>query len=408
MQISVLFFLPLIILVSSEEANLSSQPSFLPYSWFDYPTSGCPSYTCKQLSQTLSNGTCAYYNSISDTFYIQKCPETQFCIPNQNDKNYSCVFQKISQPKSYPGEKCAASSDCDPEYSLGCGENFLCEGIKSNGKCTVSEQCNPGLSCQEISGGFGFCKPLISIGNIGCLSDFDCIYNAGCNKISNTNSNLNICVEYGSLQPGVEISVNSCIRNQNLMCSSGTCSNINGGNQYFCTENLESLNEAPARCYNTNVKDCISKTDPKTSYFIQGSCICGYNEDRFGYCSLNPGDKAYIQFRKIEMKWLSSEEVKNCNTKRRFWPHSEMCANSFWNERDISAMKYYYLSMIEFNQIRDINECALEVFLKEYSKSKENYESYDDAEDFTTCILNCILDFGSPESTAFCMASCLL
>ncbi|CAG9322925.1 unnamed protein product [Blepharisma stoltei] len=268
-------------------------------------------------------------------------------------------------------EKCKIDSQCNPDFSAGCdSKTGTCSPGKSYPNCTYDYECKNGEWCQggEES---GKCVSLLPIGQFGCEYDTSCVYNAGCHVANPENSYLNLCVEYGSIQPGETIKAESCIDNKSRLCSSGYCSIAEDGN-YYCLNELKSLTFTPMRCYNSEAFDfCPSQIDKVTGYYQNGTCLCGLNEEGYGYCSLHHGDPPFIRYRKQLQKWLNSNEVKNCNTGRRF---ALSCAENYWNKDDYAILSYYALYVDYYSDLQGSDKCIWATVYPDYAAAKKEYE----------------------------------
>lgn len=336
---------------------------------------GCASFKCKTSKQEFVSDTCQWLEATTNTYYVLKCADpTLTCQPSGKSLNWTCQMPAVSLKNYYPGEKCEAFTDCDPNFSTDC-VNGICQGTAIDSPCDVSDQCVPGSSCQGQAGSKK-CAALISADQSGCADDFDCVFTAGCDIESNTDNTQNYCRTLSSKIPGDQLASSySCNNNVNYICNSGFCGITNDGNTAYCTVEMVTDGKIPKACTESGSSvACNAVPDTKTGYSYPGKCICSQNGAGDGYCDLNPGDSYILDVKKTALKWLFSEAITNCNTKRRFLPNSLTCAKNNWDKDHYDAYFYYHVRESYYIEAYKSEQCVLDTFFSVYEEAKQNYE----------------------------------
>ncbi|CAG9314693.1 unnamed protein product [Blepharisma stoltei] len=321
---------------------------------------GCEMFNCKLPSQKFGSNTCVYFNQKTNTYYVQPCSGDNYC-PALHNSNSTCQAEQNFTAQGWPGEKCTTASDCNAYAYKGC-VGGICTGAAKGGGCQDSNSCNPGLYCSKR-----FCVSQLQVGQSGCNSDFDCVNGAGCNFTGNAATST--CVAYLSIQPHAPVA--QCQINQNRLCSSLTCAQLNGAN--YCTNPLKSYAFIPMACDDNS--ECTSSNDPffGNNFDLSSSCDCALNPNGNRYCGLFPGDAPGQSYLSQLALWYQSNEMNNCNTFRR---HSDGCMNSWWDAKDMAFYNYYNLNYKMYAFVQNMPDCVAQVYLPEYYYAKQQYQQY--------------------------------
>ena len=266
----------------------------------------CVKYTCKTNSQSFTDGTCIAY--ISSVYYVSPCT-TGVCPISLGISNSSCTTSPTTLQQLYPGNKCTSDSNCTSKSCL----NGLCAGNLFGQNCVVNTDCDPDLYCSNA----GICDNLIPIQSFGCNNDNNCVNNAGCNVTENNG----VCLSYFSIKPGEYVS-DCSYPNINLLCTSGMCGSVN--EQYVCLEAVENVAPKPYIC--SPGGSCLSKPDKNTGVVLSTDCDCGLSSKGYAYCNLFTGDDYALNFLFYMKSWLTSSNVRSCNTDMRL---DLTCLNDF-------------------------------------------------------------------------------
>jgi hypothetical protein len=157
---------------------------------------------------------CSFYNSTAEAYWISPC-EPGFHCENHLGQNSTCVANPgrsgPAQNSAYPGEYCESTNDCIKDVYCNQKKN-VCVGHVKGDYCNHHGECDAGLRCQSYT-----CQSLLSVGDTGCTSDFDCYYGA-CNG--------GTCVKYFSVASGTDVkdcSYQHGLTDVSLICQSGVC-----------------------------------------------------------------------------------------------------------------------------------------------------------------------------------------
>lgn len=269
------------------------------------------------------------------------------CLPNPQKPLHS----------TWPGEKCTYTEDCSSHASKGCLSG-VCVGSNLNEICNTHNDCNPGFRCFNLT-----CQKQLSVGGVGCATDYDCVNGAGCNI--GPNLNASVCYPYFSIN--THLPVGECSSdNINLLCNSATCQST--GDFYECMNPVKSP-ILPNECETSF--DCLSTQD---IYFARsqlvGQCYCGYNQNAQSYCNLFPGDDMSQKTYKMLQKWVKTTSIDKCNTAHRFYSG---CMNNYWSKRDVIDYMYYSLTAQLYPLIVDSEECIQQTFLAGWYQAKQKF-----------------------------------
>ncbi|CAG9328836.1 unnamed protein product [Blepharisma stoltei] len=324
----------------------------------------CYPVECKLSTQTFTSETCAYWDKVSDTYYLQDCNSTSYCaFPEFEDPaNSTCSTTPVTALNKYPGEKCTADSDCDTTYAAGGCASGVCVGVSSNGNCTQNGECNPGLFCSSE----GKCVSQLKVGS-QCENDYQCINWAGCNITST--ATYGTCVSYYSVSDNTRIAYCSDAMQTNL-CASTLCDTVNG--EAVCLSSLKSSkgNLLPIICQNSD--ECESTVDPGTGSSYTVDCTCGLNKHGYSFCGQWPGDPDYANLIQMWKKWTLSASIDKCNTVRRF---KKVCVADWWDSNDVTLLNYFNLKVNNWPYLQMNDECVQDIFMSLYYEVKEAYNA---------------------------------
>ncbi|CAG9335575.1 unnamed protein product [Blepharisma stoltei] len=336
----------------------------------------CSKYTCKTETQKFTSETCGYFNPEDQVIYSKPCKNSaDTCFTTQLLSNRTCSNNPPVEI-SLPGDECSDLGNCYWDSSISCKKG-RCQGDGLGKTCTSSLQCNPGASCQSIDGVMQ-CAPLIGIGETGCLEQYDCTYNGGCNISSTNDPTKNTCIKYGSLASGTEISEETCTVNSNV-CSSTKCAKNNEG-KFLCTGPIVSNGQIPVQCtyaYNSTA-GCESKVDTSTGAEIYTICNCAWNKNGDSYCGLQPGDSPQAALLTEIQNWQNSAAIEKCHTYWRnptFVNSKIQCAYEYYGSKPYSILLYRYIYAIMYVAAFNSEDCVLNTFFPYYLKAEENYNN---------------------------------
>ncbi|CAG9331413.1 unnamed protein product [Blepharisma stoltei] len=332
----------------------------------------CTKYTCKTSSQNFDPLTCAYLDNSSNTYYAQACAKsTDDCFQVQGF-NYSCG-PTYTSGISFPGEECKSANDCHSLYTAGCKDG-ICVGSAEGQDCNSSRSCEPNFYCQLT---LNICKPLIKIGETGCLNDYECVNNAACNVTDINNPSLNTCYPWHSF--GVHDPVGGCESGISALCPYNYCQE-NSDTNFYCTDLLSSPVTPASQCDINSSDNCQSTSDPffTPPFSIKGTCSCGLNSQGNANCQIFPGDLPYQAYLKQLNKWNSSEHITKCNTMRRFHKN---CVKTYWSKKESDAFSFYQVQNSMYSQIQGSESCVLDAFALNYVRAKDEYNGGDDDND---------------------------
>ena len=295
----------------------------------------CQKYGC---GNWTNSGVCLQTNSTNVS--ILPCANPLVC----NTTSGLCAAHAIPVVKpGWPGEPCSSSGTC----AFGtCNTQSKCQGADVGGPCTQSDQCDPGLMCNNT----GYCAPLMPAGTLGCRSTYDCDYFSVCNKtFSQTNGT---CISSGVVQLGQTVA--DCNNSFSLLCETNTCIPTNITQLLGrCSVALSSVYNMPIGC-NQN-SDCVGSDG--TSYYV-GTCQCGMNALGLAFCSPFWGDIPGLTLR--DTMTLVYGHSDRCNTVRRY---TNACFNvtGNLNKMKVAAFGFYNYALLQEN-----DQCIKTVFTATY------------------------------------------
>lgn len=308
-----------------------------------FASNDCYSYQCS--SKKLPQDSCIIYQD--DTFYLQECNSGFYCPPIFSPGTSTCVRKPDPElATSWPGEKCNDNSTCAYGY---CKDDH-CVGKEFNQTCIINDECNPELRCYK-----GICDYLLTAGDKGCKTDYDCENVCGCNG--------GVCNYYFSKYEGDEV---SCINNSSLICNSGMCY------AGYCLAYIQNDNPIPFTC--TDNSQCSSShySSIQNPFKFYTECKCGYNKNADAYCDLFPGDIPYKMYSDKLKEWYYSYGPYRCNTQRR---QSLKCMQENWKSKQYKKYVSYLASYLNYVQIIDNDECIQEIYNQAYLDLTKQHES---------------------------------
>lgn len=265
-------------------------PVFLLSLSFCLVSSTCPTYSCGSLP--ASDCISVTSNNTNTEVEIGTCEGGYYCPPVQS--GYA-TCQPYPEPIYYPGDFCSVNSQCSSGVCLSYG---ICDGQALHLNCSNVYDCNPGLACDvetltcELQGEAG----------ATCIQEYDCGNGLLCN--------LGICTLYASVQNGATTDqVVSPQTGLSLACASGYA--VMSGGQWVCSVAPISLTPNPMLCNPESQNQCQDSTRK-----LNSPCLCGYNPEGQGYCSLFPGDAPVKEMFSLLAILTNGNGV--CNTYSRF------------------------------------------------------------------------------------------
>jgi hypothetical protein len=309
----------------------------------------CHPYQCAPSDLTMEPTQCISY--LNQTYFTKPCEDNYYCPQTQPEADASCELIQHDTQKLNPGANCTQNIDCVSNNCL----NSHCIGADINQPCESTQDCNPGLYCKDK-----LCKELLKVKETGCLVDYDCVNNAGCN----INEDVGTCLEYFSIEAGDTVS--SCENNLNRLCANYRCDGS------VCISAVESYITPPVYC--SADSSCSSRLDPVTKKFYTGTCECAYSTKGLSYCSLFPGDYFYKQKIYYFDTWYHSDAIQDCHSYDR---HSFACMNRTWTEEAYLTVVHYSTWVDNYQLIRDNDNCTQEMFSTDYWEAKLAYDSFD-------------------------------
>lgn len=299
-------------------------------------------YTCSQYqcasSGVLTSGTCIGISS--NVYYLSTCSDYSltYCPVEFTIYNISCTVPPAATGTSYPGEACSGNSDC--VYNR-CFQGY-CAGQNYGGTCRDNSECNPGYRCDP---GLKRCTTLFNSNVSGCVNDYDCQTNMGCD--------YNQCRPYFSVDNGDW--VNNCTNSVSNICKSGQC--LYGR----CIAALKSSSATPMLC--GGPYDCYTSDLASEGITLYTNCTCGYGSQGNSYCYLFPGDKEYSNMLSYMKEWLSMNVSQNCNTLRRW---NRECVLSYASTSFALNYDYAVFTGANYPLIQDMQDCAVNLIFNSY------------------------------------------
>lgn len=303
----------------------------------------CQSYTCYDKSIKLYPEQCISVNKTS--VVIRTCDSSlvPYCQPLTS--NTTCIPKtpKNLTSTAWPGEKCSKDSEC----AYGMCYKSKCNSFDFGKTCALDDQCNPGLFCNINT---KTCEFQIYPGESGCTEDTDCWNSAGCN--------FGKCVPYFSLPASAP--VDKCSQNKNYLCQNVICGQV--GNQYICGSGVTNKT---SKC--SSSKDCVSTIDSTLGIQLTSDCKCSLSSSPQSYCKLFPGDSDYAQYIQMLKDWTSSDDIRLCNTQRRF------ADNCIKIDSDNEEIIYWKLRVQLWPMIDDNEKCTKEIFYSDFWKLDDEH-----------------------------------
>ena len=310
----------------------------------------CPKFVCSD-SSSVSSTQCI--GEDSNIYYLSPCQDLKnsYCPPQFILQNITCTTPPSTLNTAFPGESCTFNQDC----LYGTCNNNQCYGQDYGGDCTNHGECNPGLRCDP---GLFKCNILMDSTSPGCVSDFDCLPNMGCDA--------GYCVNYYSVPNGQW--VNNCTNSLSSMCESGQC--LYG----LCISPLRSALQLPMLC--SSQFQCVSKDLKQDGIEVYTNCTCGYGTKGNSYCRLFPGDRPYQKMLEARKEWIQTNISENCNTLRRW---KKECILSHGSSS--FAVLYEYLTMAAMNYplLQEAESCVIQIVYSDYYQDLEELNSYAEA-----------------------------
>jgi len=318
----------------------------------------CTKFMCGDDDKFPSESVCMIKDTNNSVVYTRACKaDNYYCRVGRFSDEADCYREVHQVHTKIPGESCYYAEDC--WLSNVCFEG-VCKGYGKEDSCTNDRDCELGLYC-----GGGICKNQIAINSKGCLRDYDCVNNAGCQVVNSSDPSQNVCKPYFSLETGSEVL--GCDRNGEVqaLCSSGFC--LESGNKSQCAEAPSLAGGVPTPCGSSN--DCKAN-----SIDITHSCRCGYNSDGQSYCSLFPGDKPYQKYFTYLKDWITwlSNNAQRCHTVARF---STNCLEENWKLDDADELRYYSYQAVHYPMLVNANKCALKAYAPDYYELEHEEDS---------------------------------
>ncbi|OMJ86716.1 hypothetical protein SteCoe_11725 [Stentor coeruleus] len=302
----------------------------------------CKNYYCKLQSEVFYPKQCISQSksgySLNPCKNYSKYSVTPFCQPSSWNSTCAAEPAEVTSNVAWPGESCKVDQNCI--YGM-CIKGF-CNAQNLGMNCSVSDQCNPGLYCKSNK-----CAFQIEANNPGCTSDYDCINGAGCNN--------GICVNYFSINLSTPLS--NCINNENLLCPNITCG-MKSDKNYYCGGGVNSNTNA---CTSSN--ECVSSVDKILQVTFNSQCACTLGNPAKSLCTLMPSDINYTIYQQNMMNWINSNNVRKCNSVRRF---NDQCISQHWD--DYEELLFSKYNVLLYPGIVGNDQCTKEIFNTYYWK----------------------------------------
>lgn len=308
----------------------------------------CPKYSCGSGNDFGSNQ-CIQANSASNSYLVQECYGNTTCSPTVGYADAYCQPSTSSGPCIgcvNSGDPCAIDINCVGTQT--CNSGF-CSGSALGQACTNDAYCLPGLFCNLT---LSTCQQLYKTGDTGCLSEFHCNNQAGCNSTSGLTGN---CVAYMSVPNGGVIETCDCASSYSLLCSSLTCS---------CTTPFSTEGTCIPAFVNSELKKPCDLGSSCTGVNSEGSifkseCVCGNNPEGEAYCQPMGGDKPALDLYGLLKTHYINPNVTYCNTKSRGQGSCYLeVEGSAWTAE---FMMYYYY-FINYPLFQNNDRCTQVVY----------------------------------------------
>ena len=286
----------------------------------------------------------------SNIYYLSPCIDilNSYCPPEFDLINVTCTTPPSKSYTAYPGEKCSQNTDC--LYGF-CNQGF-CYGQDFGGDCSSHGECNPGYRCDP---GLMKCIFLIDSTSNGCITDYDCAVDMGCDE--------GYCIKYYSVAS--KNWINNCTNSISNICESGQC--LYG----LCIDPLTSYQKTPIQC--GSEYDCMSLNLIDNGIKVYSNCTCGFGNKGYSYCYLFPGDKEYQIMLKLRKQLIKSNIAENCNTIRRW---TKECILSQGSPSFAIEFEYATYNALYYPMLHDAEDCVLQVAFSDYYQDLEKLKNY--------------------------------
>lgn len=326
--------------------------------------SSCPLYKCKDSSSIFPDAsTCMIHNQTTNTYYVHPCDEGYICLLGQSDHIANCSYNNPHESHvKLAGVACIYDEDC---YGSNTCVSGFCKGAFVSQKCSINEDCDVNLFCLN-----DVCADQVEAGKTGCLSDSDCVNNAGCDVESKVERSLNLCRTYFGLLDYE--SLQNCTSDGyiNYLCDSGYCALI--GEESQCWPAPVSKTSLPVKCSESSV--CTSKPSGKVDLIFNTECGCGKNSFGDMYCGPFAGDVPYQKYSDIIKEWTKSSGILKCNTEGRFGTN---CMLTYWTKDKAAELNYYYYYSYMYQTLYNAPDCVAQVYFPAYWGFKKDFDSQD-------------------------------
>jgi len=312
----------------------------------------CPKYSCGA-SNDFQENQCIESSQSSNSYLVQPCSGNSTCSETVGFTDAYCQSLVPSGPCIgcvNAGDPCAQDSWCIGGKTC---NNFFCGGQSVGSACSNDAYCLPGSFCNLTT---AVCQQQYSTGSSGCLSDYSCNNQAGCNTTAGLTGN---CVAYFSVPNGAVVQNCDCTSSYSMLCSSLTCrcyddnSTVGVCEPAYKNSDISKPCTLGSTCSGVNSEGSILKTD----------CVCGNNDKGEAYCSPLMGDKAALDLYNVLKEHYSNPNITYCNTKSRAQPSCYAEVHGMeWAEK--FQMYYYYYQNYPILQAND--KCIQQVYNEYY------------------------------------------
>jgi hypothetical protein len=336
-----------------------------------------PSYAC---SKNVLGDSCIKYDFQTNQFQLKQCDDKKY---GSGACNYAEAIKDpwqeitcsstIETSKSYPGEKCASTSDCLYDVGDATCTDKVCKGRAQDSHCDLNDpySCDLGLYCKQIDKSIT-CQPLLKEAD-SCNSEWECDYGLGCN-FNSTDTTTGSCKAYFSVANGAEV---TCpVTGEQYLCQSAFCEHVSG-NYGKCVEAPKSVKTTPMTC--TQDSDCQGKN---SSSVYTSKCRAGFNSSGAKYCDLFPGDSQGSNNKKYVQTYINNSYLNKCQTALRFSENClEQAAKLQYPKSESDALEvtqkiWTYKSVALYTKNDD---CVKALFTRDYWDDEEE----DDDDDFS-------------------------